>query len=251
MSKKLKGKVALVTGGSRGIGAAIAEVLADEGADVAISYAASAAKADEVVTTLQKKGVRAAAFKADQGKTDEVRDLVAKVNKDFGRIDILVNNAGVFVLGQVQDQDRSNNLDDFERMFAVNVGGVVSAVRAAVPHMSEGGRIISIGSVVGEATPFPGAADYSATKAALLGYTRGWARDLGPKGITVNTVQPGPIDTDMNPDDGDFAAAQKAKTALGRYGTSEEVAAAVAFLASPEAAYITGSVITVDGGFNA
>ena len=251
MSKKLKGKVALVTGGSRGIGAAIAEALADNGADVAISYAASAAKADEVVTTLQKKGVRAAAFKADQGKTDEVRDLVAKVNKDFGRIDILVNNAGVFILGQVQDQDRSNNLDDFERMFAVNVGGVVSAVRAAVPHMSEGGRIISIGSVVGEATPFPGAADYSATKAALLGYTRGWARDLGPKGITVNTVQPGPIDTDMNPDDGDFAAAQKAKTALGRYGTSEEVAAAVAFLASPEAAYITGSVITVDGGFNA
>ena len=251
MSKKLKGKVALVTGGSRGIGAAIAEALADDGADVAISYAASAAKADEVVATLKKKGVRAGAFKADQGKTDEVRDLVAKVNKDFGRIDILVNNAGVFVLGQVQDQDRSNNLDDFERMFAVNVGGVVSAVRAAVPHMSEGGRIISIGSVVGEATPFPGAADYSATKAALLGYTRGWARDLGPKGITVNTVQPGPIDTDMNPDDGDFAAAQKAKTALGRYGTSEEVAAAVAFLASPEAAYITGSVITVDGGFNA
>jgi 3-oxoacyl-[acyl-carrier protein] reductase len=251
MSKKLKGKVALVTGGSRGIGAAIAQALADDGADVAVSYAASAAKADEVVAALKKKGVRAAAFKADQGKTDEVRDLVAKVNKDFGRIDILVNNAGVFVLGQVQEQARGNSVEDFDRMFAVNVGGVVSAVRAAVPHMSEGGRIISIGSVVGEATPFPGAADYSATKAALLGYTRGWARDLGPKGITVNTVQPGPIDTDMNPDDGDFAAAQKAKTALGRYGTSEEVAAAVAFLASPEAAYITGSVITVDGGFNA
>jgi len=251
MSKKLKGKVALVTGGSRGIGAAIAQALADDGADVAVSYAASAAKADEVVAALKKKGVRAAAFKADQGNTDQVRDLVAKVNKDFGRIDILVNNAGVFVLGQVQEQARGNSVEDFDRMFAVNVGGVVSAVRAAVPHMSEGGRIISIGSVVGEATPFPGAADYSATKAALLGYTRGWARDLGPKGITVNTVQPGPIDTDMNPDDGDFAAAQKAKTALGRYGTSEEVAAAVAFLASPEAAYITGSVITVDGGFNA
>ena len=251
MSKKLKGKVALVTGGSRGIGAAIAEALADDGADVAISYAASAAKANEVVTALQKKGVRAAAFKADQGKTEEVRELVAQVNKEFGRIDILVNNAGVFVLGQVQEQARGNSIEDFDRMFAVNVGGVVSAVRAAVPHMREGGRIISIGSVVGEATPFPGAADYSATKAALLGYTRGWARDLGPKGITVNTVQPGPIDTDMNPDDGDFAAAQKAKTALGRYGTSEEVAAAVAFLASPEAAYITGSVITVDGGFNA
>jgi len=251
MSKKLKGKVALVTGGSRGIGAAIAQALADDGADVAVSYAASAAKADEVVAALKKKGVRAAAFKADQGNTDQVRDLVAKVNKDFGRIDILVNNAGVFVLGQVQEQARGNSVEDFDRMFAVNVGGVVSAVRAAVPHMSEGGRIISIGSVVGEATPFPGAADYSATKAALLGYTRGWARDLGPKGITVNTVQPGPIDTDMNPDDGDFAAAQKAKTALGRYGTSEEVAAAVAFLASPAAAYITGSVITVDGGFNA
>lgn len=251
MSKKLKGKVALVTGGSRGIGAAIAQALADDGADVAVSYAASAAKADEVVAALKKKGVRAAAFKADQGNTDEVRDLIAKVNKDFGRIDILVNNAGVFVLGQVQEQARGNSVEDFDRMFAVNVGGVVSAVRAAVPHMSEGGRIISIGSVVGEATPFPGAADYSATKAALLGYTRGWARDLGPKGITVNTVQPGPIDTDMNPDDGDFAAAQKAKTALGRYGTSDEVAAAVAFLASPEAAYITGSVITVDGGFNA
>ena len=251
MSKKLKGKVALVTGGSRGIGAAIAEALADDGADVAISYSASAAKADEVVATLRNKGVRAAAFKADQGETDEVRDLVAKVNKDFGRIDILVNNAGVFVMGQVQEQARGNSVEDFDRMFAVNVGGVVSAVRAAVPHMREGGRIISIGSVVGEATPFPGAADYSATKAALLGYTRGWARDLGPKGITVNTVQPGPIDTDMNPDDGDFAATQKSKTALGRYGTSEEVAAAVAFLASPEAAYITGSVITVDGGFNA
>ena len=251
MSKKLKGKVALVTGGSRGIGAAIAEALADDGADVAISYAASAAKADEVVATLKKKGVRAAAFKADQGKTEEVRELVAQVNKEFGRIDILVNNAGVFVLGQVQEQARGNSVEDFDRMFAVNVGGVVSAVRAAVPHMREGGRIISIGSVVGEATPFPGAADYSATKAALLGYTRGWARDLGPKGITVNTVQPGPIDTDMNPDDGDFAATQKSKTALGRYGTSEEVAAAVAFLASPEAAYITGSVITVDGGFNA
>ena len=251
MSNKLKGKVALVTGGSRGIGAAIAEALADDGADVAISYAASAAKADEVVAGLKKKGVRAAAFKADQGEAGGVRDLVAKVNKEFGRIDILVNNAGVFVLGEVQDQARGNSVEDFDRMFAVNVGGVVSAVRAAVPHMSEGGRIISIGSVVGEATPFPGAADYSATKAALLGYTRGWARDLGPKGITVNTVQPGPIDTDMNPDGGDFAAAQKAKTALGRYGTSEEVAAAVAFLASPEAAYITGSVITVDGGFNA
>ena len=251
MSKKLTGKVALVTGGSRGIGAAIAHALADDGADVAISYAASAAKADEVVAALKKKGVRAGAFKADQGKTDEVRDLVARVNKDFGRLDILVNNAGVFVMGQVQDQARGNSVEEFDRLFAVNVGGVVSAVRAAVPHMSKGGRIISIGSVVGEARPNPGIADYSASKAALLGYTRGWARDLGPKSITVNTVQPGPIDTDMNPSTTEFADFQKGKTALGRYGTLEEVAAAVAFLASPEASYITGSVITVDGGFNA
>ncbi|MGK2922276.1 MAG: SDR family oxidoreductase, partial [Methyloceanibacter sp.] len=153
-------------------------------------------------------------------------------------------------LGQVHD--RANNLDELDRMFAVNVGGVATAVRAAAPLMGEGGRIISIGSVVGESTPFAGAADYSATKAALLGYTRGWARDLGPKGITVNTVQPGPIDTDMNPaGNGEFSDAQKAATALGRYGTADEVAAAVAFLAGPSSGYITGTTLTVDGGFNA
>jgi 3-oxoacyl-[acyl-carrier protein] reductase len=153
-------------------------------------------------------------------------------------------------LGQVHD--RANNIAELDRMFAVNVGGVATAVRAAAPLMGDGGRIISIGSVVGESTPFAGAADYSATKAALLGYTRGWARDLGPKGITVNTVQPGPIDTDMNPaTNGDFSDTQKGLTALGRYGTADEVAAAVAFLAGPNASYITGTTLTVDGGFNA
>lgn len=249
MSKELASKVALVTGGSRGIGAAIARALADDGADVAISYAASADKADSVVTELKQKGVRAAAFKADQANPKEVEALVKSVVARFGRIDILVNNAGVIVMGQVHD--RANNLAEIERQFAIDVGGVAAAVRAAAPLMGEGGRIISIGSVAGEQTPFPGAADYSATKGAVAAYTRGWARDLGPKGITVNNVQPGPIDTDMNPGNGELAAMQKKVTALGRYGKPEEVAAAVAFLASPSAAYITGATLNVDGGFNA
>ena len=250
MSKLLEGKVALVTGGSRGIGAAIARALAKDGADVAISYASSKDRAEAVVEELKGFGVRAKAFQADQGNTDEVGNLVAAVGAHFGRVDILVNNAGVLVLGQVHD--RANNLDGLDRMFDINVRGVAVAVRAVAPLMADGGRIISIGSVVGESTPFAGAADYSGTKAALLGLSRGWARDLGPRGITVNTVQPGPIDTDMNPaESGEFSDAQKAFTALGRYGTADEVAAAVAFLASPNASYITGSAITVDGGFNA
>lgn len=250
MSKTLEGKVALVTGGSRGIGAAIARALAKDGADVAISYASSKDAANAVVEELRGHGVRAKAFKADQGNKDEVNGLVAAVVAHFGRIDILVNNAGIFVMGRVHD--RANNLEALERQFDVNVRGVATAVRAAAPLMPEGGRIISIGSAVGESTPFAGAADYSGTKAALLGLTRGWARDLGPKGITVNTVQPGPIDTDMNPEqNGEFSDAQKGFTALGRYGTADEVAAAVSFLASPSASYITGTALTVDGGFNA
>jgi 3-oxoacyl-[acyl-carrier protein] reductase len=250
MSKKLIGKVALVTGGSRGIGAAIARTLADDGADVAISYSASADKAKAVVNDLLEKGVRAHAFKADQADAKAVEALVKSVVERFGRLDILVNNAGVFVTGQVHD--RANNLAELDRLFAVNVGGVAAAVRAAAPLMGEGGRIISIGSVVGDATPWPGASDYSASKGAVAAYTRGWARDLGPKGITVNNVQPGPIDTDMNPAaNGEFANLQNTKTALGRYGKPEEVAAAVAFLASPSAAYITGATLNVDGGFNA
>ena len=250
MAKTLTGKVALVTGGSRGIGAAIAKALADDGADVAISYSASPDKAKDVVNDLLAKGVRAHAFKADQANTKEVEVLVKSVVERFGHLDILVNNAGVFALGQVHD--RANNLAELDHLFAVNVGGVAAAVRTAAPLMCEGGRIISIGSVVGDSTPWPGASDYSATKGAVAAYTRGWARDLGPKGITVNNVQPGPIDTDMNPaGNGDFASLQKTATALGRYGKPEEVAAAVAFLASPAAAYITGATLNVDGGFNA
>ena len=247
MSKELNGKVALVTGGSRGIGAAIAKALADDGADVAISYAASADKANAVVKELRKKGVRAEAFRADQANTKEVEGLVEAVVKRFGRLDILVNNAGVFASGPVHD--RANNLAELERLFAINVGGVATAVRTAAPLMPDGGRIISIGSVAGDTSPWPGIADYSATKGAVAAYTRGWARDLGPRGITVNNVQPGPIDTDKQ--DGDVADGLKARTVFGRYGKPEEVAAAVAFLASPKAAYITGTTLNVDGGYNA
>jgi 3-oxoacyl-[acyl-carrier protein] reductase len=249
MSSDLRGKVALVTGGSRGIGAATARALADKGADVAISYSASPGKAEAVVRDLAKKGVRAAAFKADQANTAEVEQLVASVVEKFGHLDVLVNNAGVFVAGALGDP--SVDPTQLERQFAINVGGVVAAVRAAAKVMAEGGRIISVGSVLGARVPFPGIADYSATKAAVALYTKGWARDLGPKGITVNAIQPGPINTDMNPDNTDFAAPQRAATALGRYGRPEEVAAAIAFLASPDASYITGTTLDVDGGFNA
>jgi 3-oxoacyl-[acyl-carrier protein] reductase len=228
MAKTLSGKVALVTGGSRGIGAAIARALAEDGADVAISYSASPDKAKDVVNDLLAKGVRAHAFKADQANTKEVVALVKAVVERFGHLDILVNNAGVFATAQVHD--RANNLPELDRLFAVNVGGVAAAVRTAAPLMEKG----------------------SATKGAVADYTRGWARDFGPKGITVNNVQPGPIDTDMNPaGNGDFSAAMSSGTALGRYGKPEEVAAAVAFLASPAAAYITGATVNVDGGYNA
>ena len=249
MKKTLTGKIALVTGASRGIGAATARALADEGADVAISYSTSSDSAEAVVRELQSKGVRAASFKADQGEAGEVDGLIKAVADHFGGLDILVNNAGMFVGGAVNDP--AADTAKLDRQLAVNLVGLVAAVRAAAKIMKEGGRIISIGSCLGVRSPWPGIADYSATKAAIAAYTRGWARDLGSKGITVNTIQPGPIETEMNPDSGDFAAIQKAATALGRYGKPEEVAAAVVFLAGPAAAYITGSALDVDGGLNA
>lgn len=247
MLKKLQNKIALITGGSRGIGAAIARRFAIEGCHVAISFAGSKDKAFSLVKELEKEHVQSLALQADQANPAQVEELVQKVGQRFGRIDILVNNAGVYVGGSIDDPNL--DVDALSRQLAINVGGVFAATRAVVAFMKEGGRIINIGSINGERLATAGGADYAATKAALIGYTHGWARDLGPKNITVNLVQPGPIDTDMNPDNTEFAEMIKKSVALRRYGKPEEIASAVAFLASPEASYITGATLTVDGGY--
>jgi len=243
------GKVALVTGGSRGIGAAIVRRLARDGADVVFSYAASKDSADRVVKAVEALGRRAVAIKADQAVTAEVEGLVVQAHKAFGRLDNLVNSAGVFVTGRVGDP--AVDVAGFDRQIDINVRGVATAVRTAAPLMADGGRIISIGTTGAVHIPFAGAADYVATKAAVAAYTRGWSRDLGPRNITVNLIQPGAINTDMNPEDGPFAETLNALASLGRYGQPEDVAAAVAFLAGPEAGYITGATLNVDGGQSA
>ncbi|WP_337268083.1 SDR family oxidoreductase [Oryzifoliimicrobium ureilyticus] len=245
----LAGKVALVTGGSRGIGAAIVRRLAREGADIVFSYSSSNRQAEILVREIEAVGARAVAIKADQALAAEVADLVTKAHAEFGRLDILVNSAGVFVTGMVGDSGA--DLAAFDRQIDINVKGVVAAVRAAVTLMSDGGRIVSIGTTGAVHIPFAGAADYVATKAAVAAYTRGWARDLGSRGITVNVIQPGAINTDMNPQDGPFAETLKGLAALGRYGQPDDIAAAVAFLVGPDAGYITGATLNVDGGQSA
>ncbi|HEY3284392.1 MAG TPA: SDR family oxidoreductase [Armatimonadota bacterium] len=247
--KSLQGKVALVTGGSRGIGAAAARALADEGADVAISYVSSEAKAQAMVRELEAKGVRAACLQADQEDPERVTALVDAVVQRFGRLDILVNNAGI--IGDFAEGNSTDSFSSLDRLYAVNIRGVVAGIRAAAKVMEEGGRIITVGSAVASRMAFAGMSDYGATKAAVAGYTRGMARDLGARGITVNVVQPGPIDTDMNPADGALAPTLTGSIALGRYGRPEEVASAIAYLASPAASYITGAELNVDGGFSA
>ncbi len=242
----LAGQVALVTGGSRGIGAAIVRRLARDGADIVFSYSNSPDRANQVADDVRALGRQALAVQADQAVKSDVERLVTTAHQTFGRLDILVNSAGVFVTGVVGDP--AANLQSLERQIDINIKGVATAVRTAAPLLSDGGRIVSIGTTGAVHIPFPGVADYVATKAAVAAYTRGWSRDLGPRGITVNVVQPGAINTEMNPEVGDFADTLRGMAALGRYGQPEEVAAAVAFLAGPDAAYITGATLTVDGG---
>lgn len=242
----LAGQVALVTGGSRGIGAAIVRRLACDGADVVFSYSNSPARAEEVSADVRAAGRRVLAVQADQANALAVQQLVKTAHEAFGRLDILVNSAGVFVTGVVGDPDA--DLAAFDRQIDINIKGVVAAVRAAAPLLSDGGRIVSLGTTGATRIAFPGVADYVASKAAVAAYTRGWSRDLGARGITVNVIQPGAINTEMNPQDGAFADSLRAMTSLGRYGQPEEIAGAVAFLVGPDARYITGATLNVDGG---
>jgi 3-oxoacyl-[acyl-carrier protein] reductase len=247
MSKKLEGKFALVTGGSRGIGAAIAKRLASDGASVAITYAKDATSASAVVNAIELGGGKAIAIQADSVDAAAIQSAVSQVVATFGSLDILVNNAGTAIPKAFEEA----TLDEFDRVLNINVRGTFIATQAALKHMKNGGRIIMIGSCVGERMVTPGLAAYSATKGAIKMFTQGLSREVGGRGITVNNVQPGPIDTDLNPASGDWAVPQKAMTSLNRYGTVDEVAALVAFVASPEAGYITGANLTVDGGTNA
>ncbi len=247
MSKPLKEKVALVTGGSRGIGAAIAKRLAADGASVAITYTKGAEAAAAVVKAIQNAGGKAIAIQADAGDADAVKNAVDKTASAFGRLDILVNNAGTGFPKPFVEA----TLEELNRVIDINIRGVFVATQAALKHMANDGRIIMIGSCVGERLLTPGLVPYAATKGAVKMFTQGLSREVGARGITVNNVQPGPIDTDLNPASGDWAVPQKAMTALNRYGTVDEVAALVAFIAGPESSYITGANLTVDGGTNA
>jgi 3-oxoacyl-[acyl-carrier protein] reductase len=247
MSKQLEGRIALITGGSRGIGAAIAKRLAADGANVAITYTKGADAAASVVKEIERGGRQAIAIQADATDADAVEAAVEGTVATFGRLDILVNNAGTAIPKTFEE----TTLDELDRLIDINVRGTFVATRAALKHMKSGGRIIMIGSAVGERVMVPGLVPYSATKGAVKMFTQGLSREVGGRGITVNNIQPGPIDTDLNPAAGEWAAPQKAVTALDRYGHVEEVAALVAFVAGPESSYITGANLTVDGGMNA
>ncbi|UGQ47734.1 SDR family oxidoreductase [Massilia endophytica] len=246
-SSKLQGKTAFVTGGSRGIGAAIVRRLASDGATVAFSYQNSADTAYALVREIEAAGGRAIAVRADAADAAAVTTAIDDAAKEFGAIDILVNNAGVLRLGDVSQL----SLEDFDQTVAVNVRAVFVATKAAVAHMKTGGRVINIGSTNAERMPFAGGAAYAMSKSALKGLVQGLARDLGPRGITVNNVQPGPVDTDMNPDHTDFAKTLYGMMALPRYAKGEEIAGMVTYLASEEAGFVTGASLNIDGGFAA
>jgi 3-oxoacyl-[acyl-carrier protein] reductase len=246
MAGRLAGKKAIVTGGSRGIGAGIAKRLAAEGADVAITFAGNREAAANVIGAIQGLGRKAHAVQADASDPKAAASGIEQAADALGGLDILVHNAGVFGIQTLNESDEA----EYRRQFSVNVDSIFTGTRAAADRIADGGRIIVIGSVNARTAFAPGLAIYGASKAAVAALVRGWARDLGPRGILVNTVQPGPIETDMNPDGTDFSDFIKGRVALGRYGQVEEVAALVAFLASNEASYITGAAIDIDGGFS-
>ncbi|WP_028800589.1 SDR family oxidoreductase [Streptomyces sp. 142MFCol3.1] len=240
----MNGKVALVTGGSRGIGAATAVRLAREGADVALTYVQGKEAAADVVRVVEALGRRGIALRADSADPAEAAGAVGRAAEALGGLDVLVNNVGVGVLGPLDSLSPA----DVERVLAVNVRGVFLASQAAAARMGRGGRIVTVGTCMTQRVPGPGGTLYATGKSALIGLTKALARELGDRGITANIVHPGPIDTDMNPADGPYAAGQAAMTALGRFGTADEVASAIAYLAGPEAAYVTGAEFSVDGG---
>jgi 3-oxoacyl-[acyl-carrier protein] reductase len=247
MTNKLEGKIALITGGSRGIGAAIAKRLAADGAKVAITYSKGADAAASVVKEIERHGGKAIAIQADATDADAVKAGVDKTVATFGKLDVLVNNAGTAIPKTFEE----TTLEEMDRVLAINVRGVFIATQAALKHMKSGSRVIMIGSSLGERVLVPGLVAYSATKGAVKIFTQALARELGSRGITVNNVQPGPIDTELNPATSEWAVPQKAATSLDRFGRVDEIAAMVAFVAGPESSYITGANLTVDGGMNA
>ena len=242
---RLAGKAALVTGGSRGMGAAIGARLSSEGVSVALTYPTEEDSADQTAEEIRRSGGNAIAIKADNSNAEEVRAAVARTIERFGRLDILVNNAGIGTVGLIDEL----TLEQFDKIVAVNIRAIFVAVQAALPHLGTGARIINTSSIGSFFSGFPGMCIYAMSKAAVAGLTRGLARDLGTRGITVNAIQPGSIDTDMNPANGPYAKMMEGRIALGRYGKASEIASMVAFLASAEADYITGASLVVDGGY--